>query len=124
METNNLKIKVSYIMLERHKDEPQAVINYIKTQITTGTLTTEALEIMEDEARADQDKRWLNSENILAKSNRVKKACSDTAEQIFAELDNLHIVENRSTQKGKGIPLLLKQIGAYKSVKKKFGVSK
>lgn len=50
----------------------------------------------------------------------------ETAKQIFAVLDNLHIVENWdwSTQKGKGIPLLLKQIGAYKEVKKKFGVLK
>ena len=46
------------------------------------------------------------------------------AKQIFAVLDNLHIVENWSTQKGKGVPLLLKQIGAYKDVKKKFGVLK
>ena len=47
-----------------------------------------------------------------------------TAKRIFAELDNLHIVENWSTQKEKGIPLLLKQIGTYKFVKKKFDVLK
>ena len=40
-------------MLERHKNHPQEVINYINTQITTGTLITEALEIMADEARAE-----------------------------------------------------------------------
>jgi outer membrane protein assembly factor BamD (BamD/ComL family) len=54
----------------------------------------------------------------------AKSRINDTAKQIFAELDNLHIVENWSTQNGKGIPLLLKQIGAYKAVKKKFSVLK
>ena len=49
-----------------------------------------------------------------------KKAINDTTNEIFAELDNLHIVENWSNQKRKGIPLLLKQIGAYNAVKKKY----
>ena len=57
-------------------------------------------------------------------NDAINEARTDTANQIFAELDNLHIVENWSTQKGKGVPLLLKQIGAYKDVKKKFGVLK
>ena len=42
--------------------------------------------------------------------------------QIFIELDNMHVVENWSTRKGKGIPLLLKQIGAYKSIKEQHEV--
>ncbi len=48
-------------MLERHKNEPQKVINYINTQITTGTLVTEALDIMEAEARADTTKQILET---------------------------------------------------------------
>ena len=53
------------------------------------------------------------------RDDKIKAA---TVKEIFAELDNLHIVENWSTQKGKGIPLLLKQIGAYRFVKKKYGI--
>ena len=58
----------------------------------------------------------------LAKPSSEEKIRKDTAKQIFKELDNLHIVENWSTQKGKGIPLLLKQIGAYNALKKRFKV--
>lgn len=87
METNNLKIKVSYIMLERHKDEPQAVINYIKTQITTGTLTTEALEIMEDEARAEGRKEGQKdaSKEILNLLKQMKKEppSSEYPEELY-----------------------------------------
>ena len=54
--------------------------------------------------------------------DRRKDIEAYTVKQLFAELDDLHIVENWSTQNGKGIPLLLKQIGAYKAVKKQYGV--
>ena len=53
---------------------------------------------------------------------RRKDIEAHTAKKIFAELDNLHIVENWSNQKGKGIPLLLKQIDTYDAVKKKYKV--
>ena len=54
--------------------------------------------------------------------DRRKDIEAHTAKKIFAELDNLHIVENWSNQKGKGIPLLLKQIDTYDAVKKKYKV--
>ena len=82
-----------------------------------GMLTRLAV-IIDNKARADQFHRDIDE--VVS----IKDAKADTAKQIFAVLDNLHIVENWSTQKGKGIPLLLKQIGAYKDVKKKFGVLK
>ena len=93
MGTNNLKIKVRDIMIKKHKDEPQEVTNYIKTQITTGTLTTEALEIMEDEARADTTnqifaefdkyKGWaIPQENLIAFIDEWGKA--DTEEEAKA----------------------------------------
>lgn len=66
------------------------------------------------------DKDLQESLTLLEKLINANK--QETSNQIFAELDNLHIVENWSTQKGKGIPLSLKQIGAYKAVKKQYGV--
>ena len=66
-----------------------------------------------------KDNLLITAEN-MQRTEAITRAC--TAKQIFAELDNLHVVENWSTKKGKGIPLLLKQIGAYKAVKKKYGV--
>ena len=64
----------------------------------------------------------INKITQEAKAEGYKEGQKDTAKQIFKELDNLHIVENWSTQKGKGIPLLLKQIDAYNAVKKRFKV--
>jgi hypothetical protein len=45
-----------------------------------------------------------------------------TAKRIFDELDNLHVVENWSIKNGEKIPLLLKQIGAYNDIKRKYEV--
>ncbi len=82
----------------------------------------DCVKVMLDDARAEgrTDQFHRDIDEVVS----IKDAKADTAKQIFAVLDNLHIVENWSTQKGKGIPLLLKQIGAYKDVKKKFGVLK
>ena len=56
------------------------------------------------------------------RAESYKDGQKDAAKQIFKELDNLHVIENWGVQKGNGMPLLLKQIGAYAKLKKRFEV--
>ena len=86
--------------------------------ITKQEIDKKIAELYIEKAIEDKDVPYVII-NIYGLIQEVQK---QTIYQIFAELDNLHIVENWSTQKGKRIPLLLKQIGAYKDVKKKFKV--
>ena len=44
---------------------------------------------MLNEARADTEKKLLESEKILSKSDRIEKAKTDTAKQIFKKLDKI-----------------------------------
>lgn len=86
--------------------------------ITKQEIDKKIAELYIEKAIEDKDVPYVII-NIYGLIQEVQK---QTIYQIFAELDNLHIVESWSTQKGKKIPLLLNQITTYKDIKKKFKV--
>ena len=73
----------------------------------------ELCDLVELKARAAGRREGLNEK--VSENKRIT--------QIFIELGEIHIVNNwTATKDGKGKPLLLKEIGAFKKVEKKYGV--